>query len=227
MPRLAATLLLLVASALPAPSPAAAGDDAATVFAHPADARTIKAALGPVVTTLAAAQVISGGYTQDKFLRELAKPLRASGDFLFVRDLGVAWRTALPFASELIITHDALIDRQDGGSTTRIAADQRPAVRLVARIFFAVFSLDFDQLGQLFTMSLINDGAQGWQLGLQPKQVGATGVISAIIVSGHRNVEAVRLFESGGDRTDIEFHDTQLSSVPATDAQRARFATVH
>lgn len=226
MSRFAVTLLLTIAS-LPALASSVSADDAQAVFAHPSDARTIKAALGPVVTTLAAAQVISGAYTQDKFLHELAKPLRASGDFLFVRDLGVAWRTTLPFASELIITHDALIERQDGGGGTRIAADQQPAVRLVARIFFAVFSLDFDQLGQLFTMSLINDGARGWQLGLQPKQAGATGVISAIIVSGHRNVEDVRMFESGGDRTDIEFHDTQISTAPATDAQRAHFATGH
>ena len=180
--------------------------------------------LGPVVTTLAAAPVISGPYTQDKFLRELPKPLHASGDFLFVRDLGVAWRTVLPFASELIITHDALIERQDGGSTTRIAADQQPAVRLVARIFFAVFSLDFDQLGQLFTLSLVNDDAQGWQLGLQPKQAGTAGVIHAIVVSGHRDVERVRMFEPGGDRTEIEFHDTRVSTVPADAAQRARFA---
>lgn len=224
MPRFAITLLLMFASLLPTLASATAADDAQAVFAHPADARAIKAALGPVVTRLAAAQVISGPYTQDKFLHELPKPLRASGDFLFVRDLGVAWRTVLPFASELIITRDALIERQDGGSTTRIAADQQPAVRLVARIFFAVFSLDFDQLGQLFTMSLVSD-AQGWQLGLQPKQAGGAGVISAIVVSGHRQVERVQLFESGGDRTEIEFHDTQVSTAPADAAQRARFVT--
>lgn len=223
MSRFAVTLSLLFASLLPALASAAPVDDAQAVFAHPADAGAIKAALGPVVTRLAAAQVISGPYTQDKFLHELPKPLRASGDFLFVRDLGVAWRTVLPFASELIITRDALVERQDGGSTTRIAADQQPAVRLVARIFFAVFSLDFDQLGQLFTMSLINDDAQGWQLGLQPKQAGAAGVISAIVVSGHRDVERVRLFEAGGDRTEIEFHDTRVSTAPADAAQRGRF----
>src|SRR3546814_13126192 len=119
MSRFATTLLLTLAALLPVLATAAPADDAQTVFAHPADATTIKAALGPVVTTLAAAHVISGPYTQAKFLRELPKPLHASGDFLFVRDLGVAWRTVLPFASEMIITHDALIDRQDGRSTPR------------------------------------------------------------------------------------------------------------
>src|SRR3546814_15427038 len=103
MSRFATTLLLTLAALLPALATAAPADDAQTVFAHPADATTIKAALGPVVTTLAAAPVISGTYTQDKFLRSLPKPLHASGDFRCVCDLGVALRHASPFASELLI----------------------------------------------------------------------------------------------------------------------------
>lgn len=215
--------LLLMVAALPAfaaPSVPVGGDDSA-VFAHPADAATIKAALGPVTTTLAAAKSISGPYTQDKYLHELPKPLQSSGDFLFVRDLGVAWRTVKPFASELIITHDALIQREGGGTAVRVDAGEQPAIRMVARIFFAVFSLDFEQLSQLFDLSVLADGHGGWQLGLKPKQ--NAGVIAAIVVSGHRDVDSVHLLETGGDRTEIEFHDAVLSTAPADAAQRARF----
>lgn len=209
--------LATVAAAPAAPEP---GREAEAVFAHPADAAAIRAALGPVTRELAAAQSIAGLYVQRKFLHELPQPLRAGGDFLFVRDLGVVWRTTTPFASELIVTRDALVQR-DGGSTVRVAAEQQPAVRMVARIFFAVFSLDFSQLSELFTLSVLPAADGSWQLGLTPKQ--DAGAIEAIVVGGHRSVERVRLYERGGDRTEIEFRDAQVSTRPAGDALRARF----
>jgi len=190
------------------------------VFAKPADAESIRAALGPVTQELASALSISGPYTQKKFLRELPQPLRSQGDFLFVRDLGVAWRTTAPFPSELIVTRDALIQR-DAGSRTRVGADQQPAVRMVARIFFAVFSLDFAQLSELFTLSVL-PGADGrWELGLRPRH--DAGTIDGIVVSGAREVERVVLYEHGGDRTEIEFRDARISSAAPDDALRARF----
>ncbi|MGH8444611.1 MAG: hypothetical protein ACREVL_05050, partial [Solimonas sp.] len=143
----ATALLCASAGAATAPSGEAAKE---MVFAHPADAATIRAALGPLTRELAAARTLSGPYTQKKTLRELPQPLASAGDFLFVREVGVAWRTLTPFPSELIVTRDALVQR-DGGSSTRVAAGQQPAVRMVARIFFAVFSLDFAQLSELFT----------------------------------------------------------------------------
>ncbi|WP_020647750.1 outer membrane lipoprotein carrier protein LolA [Solimonas variicoloris] len=220
MKRLLLALTLACAPAVAAASAASASASvsAETVFAHPADAATIRAALVPVTARLAAAQSISGPYQQKKYLRELPRPLLASGDFTFVRDHGITWRTTTPFASELVIQRDALVQRDANGQEVRIDAAQQPAVRMVARIFFAVFSLDFAELEQLFALSLQQDGG-GWQLGLQPKQ--ASGTIDAIIVSGRNDVERVRLLERGGDRTEIEFQDTRVSSSAAP-AARAR-----
>ncbi|WP_028007445.1 outer membrane lipoprotein carrier protein LolA [Solimonas flava] len=218
--RVALAALLALGAATAVAAPAAPSREREAVFAHPADTAAIHAALGAVTHELAAAQSIAGLYTQNKFLHELPQPLRAGGDFLFVRDLGVAWRTTTPFASELIVTRDALVQR-DGGSTVRVAAEQQPAVRMVARIFFAVFSLDFSQLTELFTLSVLPAADGSWQLGLTPKQ--DAGAIEAIVVGGHRSVERVRLYERGGDRTEIEFRDAQVSTRPAGDALRARF----
>lgn len=218
MKRLLIALTLACAPAVTTAATATASASAETVFAHPADAARIRAALGPVTARLAGARSISGPYSQKKYLRELPKPLLAGGNFTFVRDRGITWRTTTPFASELIIERDALVQRDANGQEIRIDAAQQPAVRMVARIFFAVFSLDFAELEQLFTLSLQQDGG-GWQLGLQPKQ--ASGTIDAIVVSGHSEVERVRLLERGGDRTEIEFHDTRVSSsaAPAASAR--------
>ncbi|WP_051362212.1 outer membrane lipoprotein carrier protein LolA [Solimonas soli] len=213
----AAALLLACAAATAAP--AGAGLDQ-PVFAHPADAGAIRAALGAVTRELAAARTISGPYTQKKFLRELPQPLRSQGDFLFVRDVGVAWRTTAPFASELIVTRDALVQR-DAGSSTRVGAERQPAVRMVARIFFAVFSLDFAQLSELFTLSVLPGADGSWQLGLTPRH--EAGTIEAIVVGGARSVERVQLYEHGGDRTEIAFRDARVSSAAPDAAQLARF----
>lgn len=218
----AALLALPLPLLLPSPARAAPAATAAeaTVFAHPADAAAVRRALGALTGPLAQAQRVEGRYTQAKYLRELPQPLRAEGEFMFVRELGVAWRTLKPFASELLITRDALIQR-DGGSSQRIGAERTPAVRQVARIFFAVFSLDFEELSELFALSLQQGQDGQWQLGLKPRQ--DAGLISAIIVSGAREVQRVQLFEAGGDRTEIEFRDTRVSNAAVDAATRARF----
>ncbi|MGH8446869.1 MAG: hypothetical protein ACREVL_16475, partial [Solimonas sp.] len=73
----------------------------------------------------------------------------------------------------------------------------------------------------LFTLSVLPGADGSWQLGLLPKQ--DAGAIDAIVVSGRRSVEHVRLYEHGGDRTDIEFRDARISASAPDDAQLSRF----
>ncbi|HUS24282.1 MAG TPA: outer membrane lipoprotein carrier protein LolA [Candidatus Binatia bacterium] len=194
---------------------------AAGVFERPADARTLAQALGPITAQLHSAQTLRGRYRQHKTLRELPRPLLAEGSFLFVRDRGIVWRTETPFASELVITPDALVQRQDGASQ-RIGAETQPAIRMVGRIFFAVFSLDFSTLEGLFSLygGALPQG--GWALGMRPLQDG--GSLREIEVQGAAQVQHVILREAGGDLTDIELLDVLASPAPPTAADLAPFA---
>lgn len=213
--RLRSLLLFALLATLPGAA------NAATVFDQRADAQSLSVALAPVIKDLQSAQTLRGRYQQRKTMRELPRPLLADGSFLFVRDLGLVWRTETPFVSELIITRDALVHRDGGGASVRVGVEQQPAIRMVGSIFFAVFSLDFATLERLFRLSGGAQSGGGWAIGLQPLQ--NAGSMRDIEVRGAAQVQRVILHETGGDVTEIELRDTVASTTPATAAERALF----
>ncbi|MEQ1439707.1 outer membrane lipoprotein carrier protein LolA [Fontimonas sp. SYSU GA230001] len=208
-------LVLLVALLVARPA-------AADVFEHPADAALLARVLAPAAGVLKDAQSLRGRYRQTKQLADLPQPLVAEGDFLFARALGIAWRTVTPFPAELLITPDALVQR-NGGAEQRIEAAHQPAVRAIAQLFFAVFTLDFDTLTAVFRPYAEAHVDGQWTLGLRPLQ--ALGAIEEIEIRGGTMVADVELRERGGDRTRIELLATEASAVALSDADRARFAS--
>ncbi len=195
---------------------------AADVFTHPAQLDVLRAALQPATRALQGAQSIRGAYQQQKQLHELPRPLASSGRFLFLRDTGIAWTTVEPFASELVITREHLIQRE-GGNEVLVSAAQQPALQMVAEIFFAVFSLDFDTLESLFDLYGGANADGSWSLGLRPKQ--AAGSVVGIQINGAAQVEQVLLTESSGDLTRIELQQVQISQDPPSAAERAPFSS--
>ena len=192
-----------------------------SVFDHPATAAQIAQDLRPVTATLQQAQVLRGRYTQARRLAEIPRPLLASGRFVFVRDTGIAWLTEQPFASELVITRDAITQR-DGASVTRLSAQQQPGVRAVAAVFFAVFALDFKALEGLFDLSS-RKVKDGWELGLKPRP-GAGDAVTGIVVSGRTQVDRVTLTDKHGDTTEIRMQDAVASPEPPSADERRLFA---
>lgn len=193
----------------------------ANVFQHPVDAPTLARVLAPATAALKDAQSLRGRYRQTKQLAELPRPLVAEGDFLFARSLGIAWRTITPFPAELLITPDALVQR-NGGEEQRIDAATQPAVRAIAQVFFAVFTLDFETLTTVFKPYAEAQANGQWVLGLRPLQ--PLGAIEEIEISGSTLVAQVVLRERGGDLTRIELHDAAAANAALSEADRARFA---
>lgn len=188
---------------------ASADERKGSVFDHAVSAAELRRDLGPLTATVRDAQVLRGAYSQIRRLADVPKPLQAEGSFLFARDTGLLWRTVKPFASELVITRDRIVQHEPGGETVRVSADQQPAVRTVAAIFFAVFSLDFEALESMFQLYSRGFGA-GWELGLRPKP-GVAGPIEEIFVSGDRHVEQLRLRDARGEVTEIRLRNSAAS----------------
>ncbi|MEW6168188.1 MAG: outer membrane lipoprotein carrier protein LolA [Pseudomonadota bacterium] len=205
---------LLLAASLLAPLPALA-----SVFEHPADAAELARTLAPATAALASAQSLHGRYRQTKQLAGLPAPLVSEGDFLFARALGIAWRTDKPFAAELLITPDALIQRSATGEQ-RIDAATQPAVRAIAQVFFAVFALDFGRLSATFEPYAMGEGDGRWVLGLLPRE--RLGALESIEIRGDTSVTQVILREQGGDSTRIDLTQTRISAALA-EHDRARF----
>mgnify|MGYP001798249973 CR=1 FL=1 len=91
------------------------------VFEHPADAGVVERLLAPASAALEKSAGIRGSFIQRKYLAEAPTPLTSSGTYLFAPELGVLWKTELPYAEESLHT---------------------PTGDQVSRIFLSLVSLD-------------------------------------------------------------------------------------
>lgn len=193
------------------------------VFSHPSSARALsETLLARPAHALAQAKSLRGKFIHRKFLPELPAPLVAKGDFLFARDLGIDWHTRTPFESEFILTRAGMLERDEGAESLRLKAAEQPAVRAAAEIFLALFALDLDTLARNFDMFGRSDG-KAWELGLRPRAAAFQSVLTQVIVRGANQVESIELRDPGGDRTEIELLDVQLSDSGPSDDERRSF----
>jgi hypothetical protein len=175
----------------------------------------LKSTLSRPAARLAKAQVLSGKFTHRKHLREIARPLTASGEFVFARDLGVYWHTQQPFDSVVVLTPGGILEKAEGSQLMQLSADDQPAVRMIANVFLALFTLDMTSLERNFELSSLPSGAR-WTIGLKPRGGAIAKVFTQATISGDADVEQVVLTDSHGDRTVID-----LSAIEYSDAVSA------
>lgn len=193
------------------------------VFAHPADAARLATLTRATARSLDGAQVVRGRFEQRRFLSGLKNPLTSSGSFLFARDAGIEWHTEDPFDSQFILTRSGITQRDEGGTTLRIEAAEQPALAVVSRVFFALFALDLGALSNDFQLYGMARGADGWELGLEPRAGALGSVFRRAIVTGGNSVERVVLEDGNGDRSEIDLRQVQYDRAPLGPDERARF----
>ena len=222
--RLAASLLFLLCSAAiaapaaEAPAPPAAAAD--PVFAHPAATKELDALLGPAARALGGAAAVRGAFSQRKFLRELPQPLTSSGEFLVARGTGIDWHTQQPFDSDLVLTPQAMVQREGSAEAMRVDASTQPGLGAVEQVFDALFALDMPKLAERFTLYGLR-GKDGWTLGLKPRDAALAKTIDTVVINGSEQPQRIVLHETNGDRTEISFsHQSALSSLSEADRQR-------
>jgi hypothetical protein len=193
------------------------------VFKHPATGKTLlETVLAEPSADLASSQVLQGKFSHRKYLSEIPKPLIASGEFTFARDLGVFWHTEQPFDSIFILTRQGIVQRDEGAETLRLSADDQPAVRVIANIFLALFTLDLATLDATFDLYGEKQNSR-WTIGLKPKSNAVANVFKQAIVSGGKEVEQITLTDRHDDRTIIDLQSVAHSSDAPNAAVRALF----
>jgi outer membrane lipoprotein carrier protein LolA len=203
---------------------AAASGVPADPFAHPVtDDAQLRAALARPAAKLAKAQVLTGRFRHARHLSEIPRPLIATGEFTFVRDLGVYWHTQQPFDSVVVLTSAGLVQSDGGAKPMRLGAEAQPAVRVIANIFMALFTLDVPLLTRDFTV-YGGKHEDGWIIGLRPRNANIAGVFAQATVAGSEDVEQVVLTDARGDRTVIDLSAVTYSNDPPGAGVRALFA---
>lgn len=171
---------------------------------------------------LAKPAVLRGEFAQEKQLHGFRNPLKSSGDFLLLRDRGIAWNTRAPFASSTRLTRKKLLATMPDGSTrVLIDAGTSPGMAAVNSLLMALVAGDLDALATRFTLKETLRGDAGWSLALQPRDATLKQAFASIVLEGDRYVRSVEIFEPGGDRTRIRFSALR-EAPPATRAEAAQ-----
>jgi hypothetical protein len=183
----------------------------------------LRTTLSRPAAQLAKAQVLSGKFTHRKHLREIPKPLTATGEFVFARELGVYWHTQKPFDSVVVLTPQGILEKAEGTQTLHLSADEQPAVRVIASVFLALFTLDMNTLEKNFRLFSEGETAGRWTIALEPRGGAIANVFVHATVSGTRDVEQVVLTDAHGDRTVIDLTAIDYSNAAPTPVTRALF----
>jgi hypothetical protein len=193
-------------------------------FQHPTTgAALMSSTLAAPARNLASAKVLSGHFVHHKHLAEVPQPLTANGEFTYARDLGVYWHTQQPFDSVFVLTQRGIVQRDEGAETIRLSAQEQPAVRVIADIFLALFTLDVSSLSSTFDLYGKSQGER-WIVGLRPKSATIGSVFRQATITGEKDVEQVVLVDAHGDRTVIELEDIRYSSAEPGADVKALFA---
>jgi hypothetical protein len=177
---------------------------------------------GQIEALLAKPKVLCGRFDQNKQLTGLKKPLVSHGRFCVIADKGVLWRTLQPFASNLRLTRDEIVQLQGERVTLRLDAKKEPMVRMINRVLFALLAGDLSQLEKLFEIDGRVDNGN-WSVKLKARAPGLAKAIGAIDLAGGAYVRQVTLTEPSGDRTTILFSAIETGDAAMTADEAALF----
>lgn len=164
--------------------------------------------------------VVRGQFEQQRQLAGFSKPLQSQGRFVVARARGALWLTEKPFASELILTRDTLIQKSGGTVSQKLDSSREPALRAINSVLFALLAGDLHALESRFDISGRVD-SKGWQLTLLPRDATWKQVMSRIDLTGGAFVTTLDLTDANGDRTLIRFlNNAADSTLRADEASR-------
>jgi hypothetical protein len=201
----------------------AAAHAAAPVFDHAASVEQLRQIIAPAARELAKTPVLRGSFVQRKFLKDISKPLKSSGDFVISREQGIWWHTQQPFDSEFILTPDSMAQLDGGKLALRLTAAQQPGLRVVGDVFFSIFALDPGALAGNFALFGQSGERGAWTMGLRPKSGALSGVLTETAISGGTRVDKVELWDAHGDRTEILLNSVGASTAALMPEEAARF----
>jgi Outer membrane lipoprotein carrier protein LolA-like len=153
-------------------------------------------------------------FTEEKRMTVLRKPLTSSGQLLFIPTHGLYRHLQQPFVQEMLITPEAIHQRQASDRTTALALDTLPGAKAFVGAFLALFSGSWDALLTHFEVYFSQDKSQ-WHLGLKPTNEAMAKMMTCLVLEGTQtHLGALWMQESNGDVTYDRFLDAQM--VPET-----------
>ncbi|HDX8645705.1 outer membrane lipoprotein carrier protein LolA [Aeromonas dhakensis] len=159
-------------------------------------------------------------FEQEKQVAGLSQPLRASGELLLVRDLGLWWQQQKPFPLTLVLTPTRMVQQMAGQPATVI---DNPQLLEFSQMLLALFGSDEATLGRYFSIDF-HSTEEGWQLVLVPTLAPLDKVFASLTLSGQGQLDQLLIADKQGDSTRIRFSGWRERPLPLTPEEQARFA---
>jgi len=177
------------------------------VYMHPAWAFTLE----DLDSQLRQTPVVRGEFIQEKYLRGLEEPLRATGAFTLAAGHGLLWDLAAPVTRSLRITPKGIayyvVEAGGSGENARWVADSsRGQQSRVFRLFLSVLNGNVAELKKQFQLSLTGTEDE-WRLTLTPNSSLLRQIFSRIEIMGGAEVRRIELHETQGDTSVVEFNE--------------------
>ncbi len=149
-------------------------------------------------------------FAEEKKVLILQRPLRSTGQVIYLPQKGLYRQLVTPFQQELLITTTAVHQRSYQGSVETMALDKLPFAKAFVEGFLTVFSGSWESIHTHFQVYFFSADPQ-WTLGLIPKHPMMARLISCIILEGETHqVLSLWVHESNGDITHDRFTDSRI-----------------
>ncbi|HDZ8883293.1 outer membrane lipoprotein carrier protein LolA [Aeromonas dhakensis] len=169
---------------------------------------------------LALSQAKEARFEQEKQVAGLSQPLKASGELLLVRDLGLWWQQQKPFPLTLTLTPTRMVQQMAGQPATVI---DNPQLLEFSQMLLALFGSDEATLSRYFSIDF-HSTEDGWQLVLVPTLAPLDKVFASLTLSGQGQLDQLLIADKQGDSTRIRFSGWRERPLPLTPEEQARFA---
>ena len=180
-----------------------------------------RALLADISAHLAAPPVLRADFRQEKRLKALSRPLVSRGRLIFAAGKGISWRVDEPYAMQILLTPDRVVERRDG-ATRGIDTTPNPFYQLLSQAFLALMAGDITPLEAQFAAKPVSV-AVGWSVDLVPRDPALAGAIASINLRGDRFVDEVRVREARGDETIVTFSGFRAEPAELTAAEAEDF----
>ena len=149
-------------------------------------------------------------FEEEKKVLILQRPLRSTGQLIFLPQKGLYRQLVTPFQQELLITTTAVQQRDYHGRVEIMALDKLPFAKALVEGLLTVFSGSWESIHSHFQVYFFSANPQ-WKLGLKPKHTMMSQIISCIILEGEKHqVHSLWVHETNGDVTHDRFTDSQI-----------------
>ncbi len=149
---------------------------------------------------------LKGRFTQLRYLEGFEQPIRSSGDFYVVSDVGLIWQTLVPIESRMEIDQEGIRQSVRGGEVTHIRVGQFPALSFLKTALEQSLAGNWDYLESLAGKKLVKSGDH-WSLEYNPAADDPDLAFEKITFEIGDYLDKVEIVRTQGDRDVITFHD--------------------